>query len=681
MTKYYLDDTMPRSLLLSKPLVLAVALALGTGTASATPFTIAGNNTTAQTLGSASGEAGSILLGGSLTLGGSTVAVNITGNNAVLDNQGTMLQTGTGRVVRDNKGVSNLVVNNGSATNAGALMRTTDGDVIQMNVPAASVTLNNWGTMQSLNASAGGAQAVDFSAMTGANVVNNHAGGLMLAGEADAVRPGAGGVVNNAGTIRSTTASGSSSDGIDGQANSGIRVNNSGLVDGGRHGITAAQASASSAFAMTVTNELGGIIRGNSGSGINIDGVNAGQVLSVINRGTITGKGVSGDGDGIDADGLVDITNAGIIRSTNAFNLPSAGLAYSEGITAGGGRIVNSGTIEGLVAAGNTNAVGRGITLAGNDIASGALAGTREGLYGNATIVNQAGGTIRGQSDSAIVAEGAASGFTVTIANNAGGLILGGGLNTAAIRAGADNTVVTNAGIIDGASSGKAIQMGAGGNAIVISGGQAQIVGNIDGGSGRTTLVVDAGAGNAFAYAGAISNVAGVEIRSGDVTLSGQSSYGGATTVSGGSLTLDGVNRIAAESALVLAGGLLNLNGDQTFASLSLEDSSAIDFGDGALTFNGLGTIAAGKTLVLYDVLGGGDYVLRFLGDVVNDAGFQDLMRMTTADGMPLRFGFDGRYTNVIADASEVPEPSGAALVLAGLGLLATMGRRRRQSA
>jgi len=73
--------------------------------------------------------------------------------------------------------------------------------------------------------------------------------------------------------------------------------------------------------------------------------------------------------------------------------------------------------------------------------------------------------------------------------------------------------------------------------------------------------------------------------------------------------------------------------------------------------------------------------VLRFLGDVVNDAGFQDLMRMTTADGMPLRFGFDGRYTNVIADASEVPEPSGAALVLAGLGLLATMGRRRRQSA
>jgi hypothetical protein len=56
-----------------------------------------------------------------------------------------------------------------------------------------------------------------------------------------------------------------------------------------------------------------------------------------------------------------------------------------------------------LVSAGNTNAVGRGITLAGNDITSGALKGTREGLYANAIITNQSGGLIRGQSDSAIV--------------------------------------------------------------------------------------------------------------------------------------------------------------------------------------------------------------------------------------------------------------------------------------
>lgn len=668
---------------LFKPLVLALALALGSGSVCATPFLITTPSTAAQVLGSASGETGTVAQGAALTVGGSTVAVSITGNDAVLNNQGSIVQTGTGRAIRDNKGVSGLVINNGSTGNQAALIRTADADVIQMNVPAASVTLNNYGTLLSLNASAGGAQAVDFASVTGANVVNNYAGGLLQANEADAVRPGANGVVNNAGTIRSSANTGGGSDGIDGQTNSGIVVNNAGQVNGGRHGITGGQLDSASAFSMTVTNNVGGTIAGSNGSGLNIDGFNGRQVLTVVNRGTIVGNGVNGDGDGIDVDGLANITNSGIIRSTNAVELPAAGPAYSEGISAGGGRIVNSGTIEGLVAAGNTNAVGRGITLAGNDIAGGPLAGTREGLYGNAAIVNQAGGTIRGQSDSAIVALGAASGFTVTIDNNAGALILGGGSAGAAIRAGADNTVVTNAGTIDGSSSGKAIQMGAGTNSIVIQGGQARVLGAIDGGSGKTSVVIDAGAGHAFAYAGAISNVSGVAIRSGDVTLSGQSTYSGATVIEGGSLTLDGAGRLAPDSALVLAGGLLRLGstGEQGFASLSLADDSTIDFGLGTLTFGGLGEIVAGKTLTLTDVLGTPDYLLRFVGDLAGDAAFQALMRATTADRMPVRFSFDGTYTNVNLDAGEVPEPASAALVLGGLGLLGAMVRRRRQAA
>jgi hypothetical protein len=669
---------MPRSL----PLVLALTLAFGMRTASATPFLITGASTSGQTLGSASGETGTVAAGGSLSVAGATVAVAITGNNAVLSNQGSILQGGSGRAIRDNKGVGNLVINNGSSTNTGALIRTADADVIQMNVPAASVTLNNYGTMQSQNASAGGAQAVDFASVAGANVVNNFAGGLLVASEADAVRPGVNGVVNNAGTIRSTRVAGSTSgtDGIDGQNNTGIVVNNSGLVDAARHGITGGQLDAAGAFAMTVNNAAGATIRGNSGSGLNIDGFNGGQLLTVANSGTIVGNGVTGDGDGIDVDGLARIANTatGIIRSTNAFELPTVGMAYSEGITAGGGRIVNAGLIEGLVAAGNTNAVGRGITLAGNDITTGALAGTREGLYGNAAIVNQAGGTIRGQSDSAIVAEGAASGFTVTIDNNAGALILGGGRSTAAIRAGADNTVITTAGTVDGSSSGRAIQMGAGANSIVIQGGQ--VIGAIDGGSGKTSVVLDAGAGKAFSYAGAISNVAGVEIRSGDITLSGRSSYSGATLLGGGSLTLVGADRLAG-SALVLGGGLLRIDADQSFASLSLDDSSAIDFGDGTLTFGGLGDIAAGKTLALHDILGTPDYLLRFMGDLLGDAGFQALMRATTADSMPVRFSFDGTYTNVSVAAAEVPEPGSIALLLGGLGMLGAMARRRKHAA
>jgi hypothetical protein len=663
--------------------VLASAFALTMASASATPFTITGTTTAGQTLGSASGQTGTVAEGGALTVGGSTVAVAITGNNATLNNLGTIAQTGTGRAIRDNTGVANLVVNNGSATNAAATIRTADGDVIQMNVPAASVTLNNYGSLISLNASAGGSQAVDFSSMTGANVLNNYAGGVITASEADAVRPGANGVVNNAGTIRSTTPSGSSSDGVDGQANSGIRIVNAGtgVIDGGRHGITGGAATAATDYTMSVTNNAGGVIRGSNGAGINLDGFNAKQVVTVVNNGTIIGNGVTGDGDGVDVDGMVNITNSGVIRSVNAFSAPASGVAFSEGISAGGGTIVNAGTIEGLVAAGNTNAVGRGITLAGNDLANG----TREGIYGNATVINQAGGLIRGASDSAIVGSGVASGYTITINNNAGATILGGGATNAAIRVLADNTIVTNAGTINGGSSGKAIELGSGNNQVIINGGNAVVIGSINGGvGGANTMAINAGAGNSFAYAGNIANFNSVSINSGAVTLTGQSSYTGATVLNGGSLSLVGADRIAAASALVLNGGLLNIveiGSGQTFASLSLENNSTIYYSangsDSPLTFSALGSIVTGKTLTLTDVFGGTGTALRFVGDISGSASFLDLMGALRTGYGAFSFNFDGTYTNV----AQVPEPGTVALFGAGLMLLVASVRRREHRA
>lgn len=635
-------------------LVLAVALA-SPALAGAASFSIATGSTTAQSLGN--GQRGSVAAGATLAVGGSAVAVAVTGDNATLDNQGTIAQTGSGRAVRAGA-AGNLVINNGSATNAAASIRTADADVIQMNVPASSVVLNNYGSLVSQNAGAGGAQAVDFNAVTGANTVNNYAGGLLLASEADAVRPGANGVVFNAGTIRSLTASGSSSDGIDGQENSGLRVTNAatGLVDAARHGITFGQKNANSASTLDLTNLAGGIIRGNDGSGINVDGFDGRQLVTIVNGGLISGNGVTGDGDGIDIDGLVQLTNTGTVRSLNAVD--AGGMAFSEGISVGGGSIVNSGTIEGLVAAGNANAVGRGITLAGNDIASGPLAGTREGLYGNASIVNLAGGLVRGHGDSAIAVTGAASGFTVAIDNRAGGTIRGGGLSTAAIVTNGDDAFVTNAGTIDGSSGGRAIAFGAGNDVLLLQGGAATVLGSIDGGQGSNLLVVDAGAGNAFSYAGAIAHFASVEVRS-------------------GTLALAGADVVAAGSALLLNGGTLDLSGaaSQTFASLALADSSAIVLGDTVLTFNGLGAIAAGESLALtHDGTG---YTLRFLGDYAGNAAFGQLMGATTIDRLAVTYSFDGTYTNV----SAVPEPAGAGMLAGGLAVLAAVARRRRARA
>ena len=672
-------------------LCLAVFAPATIGVAHAASFTISAPSSTAQTLGNGAGQTGTVTATGSLTVGGSAVAVTVSGNNATLTNLGTISQSGTGRVVRDNTGVTGLVINNGSSVNGTATMQAADADVIQMNKSPASVTLNNYGAMTSFNASAGGAQVVDFNAiLSGANVVNNFAGGVMRAYEADVVRTGINGVVFNAGTILSSTTTGSSSDGIDLQNNSGAQIANSGagLVEGGRHGITGGPLDATTSFTAGVINDVGAVIRGDNGSGINIDGFNGLQTAVIVNHGSIFGNGVTGDGDGIDIDGLVNLTNTGVIRSLNAFSAPANGLAYSEGITVGGGTIVNSGTIEGRVAAGNTNAVGRGITLAGNDITSGPLAGTREGLYGNATITNLSGGVIRGQSDSGIVVEGARSGFTVSIDNRAGGTIVGGGTASAAIRTGADDDTVRNAGTIDGSSSGRAIDLGAGNNTLVISGGNAVVLGSIDGGiGGRNLMAVDAGAGNSFAYAGAISHFASVEIQSGEVTFSGVSDYTGETRLSGGRLVLDGAHRLSAASALVLNGGALRLanagGGDgQSFASLALLKSSSIDLGLSSLTFGGLGTIVGGQTLTIVDYLASAspDYAFRLLGDFSGNVDFQTLIAGTSINGLQASYRFDGTYTDVsYATAAPVPEPETYALFLAGLGLVAGVARRKKR--
>ena len=669
------------------PFVLVPILALlATGQAGAAGFTVAGTSNTAQTLSSGTGA---VTAGSTLDVHDGNIAVTVTGNNTTIDNQGTMTQSGTGsnanRLIRDNTGVAGLVVNNGSATNAAALMVTSDADVIQMNKAKSSVTLNNWGTMLSNNASAGGSQAVDFNAVTGANTVNNYATGLLKALEADAVRPGFNGVVNNWGAILSVTTTGSSSDGIDGQSNSGIVVNNFGKVAGGRHGITGGAADANTAYTMSVSNALGGVIRGDNGSGINLDGFNGKQVVTVNNAGLIVGNGVTGDGDGVDVDGLVNLINTGVIRSLNA--VPEAGesVSFSEGLSVGGGTITNAGTIEGLVAAGNTAGKGIGITLTGNDITTGVNAGNRDGLYGNATVTNQAGGLIRGQNSSAIVAKGLASGFAVTINNNAGATLQGGGTSDAAVQLGADAAAINDAGRIDGSSSRVAIAGGSGNLTVSITGGQASVLGDIVGGVNAVNkMTISPGAGNSFAYASGISNFSSVEIASGTVTLSGQNTYTGTTVIDGGAtLALDGANRLAAASKLDLEGGTLKLvdvhgaNG-QEFALVSLGQDSAIDLGGSSLTVDALGNVVAGKTLAVTDWLASTSptYALRFLGDLTGNAAFLALMSDTTVDGLGASVRFDGVYTDVTA----VPEPANLALLLAGLGLVGVSVRRRKQA-
>ena len=577
---------------------MSALLALVAQPAMAANFNVTGPDSVAKTLGTGSGQTGTVSSTGVLTVSGSTVAVTISGSNATLTNTGTINQTGTGRAIRDNTGVTGLTVTN----NAGALMQTADADVIQMNVSPASVTLNNSGTMTSLNATKGGAQAVDFNAIqSGANIINNSATGILQARDADSVRPGVNGVVTNDGIIKSTITTDTGSDGIDAQANSGISITNAStnnaadpnLIEGARHGITGGGGSGSSVvnITMSITNKSNGTISGKDGAGINIDGFSGAESVTVINNGLISGNGLSRDGDGIDVDGLINLTNTGTIKSLN-----SSGVETSEGVTVGGGTIVNSGTIEGDVAAGNTTAIGRGITLAGVDKNSSGAAIPQQGIYANSSITNS--GLIRGQSDSGIAVGGPASGFTVTIDNLAGGVIRGAGASAATIQSGADKDTITNAGSIinDGGDSKTAISLGAGDDQLTVTGGSAVITGGIDGGSGGETagdkLTFNLGAAaNTFTHSGVISNFEKMEVSSGKVTLNGNNTYAGTTKVGGGafaaSLRVNG-RHAGGGDYTVLSGN--KLGGTGTFAlatagtKIDIQNGATLQIGGGRLT-------------------------------------------------------------------------------------------------
>ena len=673
-----------KTILIQTSAIAALAF-LAESSASAANFNITGPSTTPQTLGSGAGQTGTITDTGSLTVSGGTNAVTITGNDATLTNLGTLEQTGTGRAIRDNTGVTDLVITNGSSTNSSALIQSADGDVIQMNKSPASVTLNNYGVMTSLNASAGGSQVVDFNAiLSGANTVNNYAGGVMHAFEADAVRPGVNGVVFNAGTIKSTTTTGSSSDGVDAQNNSGVQVTNDtgGLIEGGRHGITGGAVDATVNFTMGVTNNAGATIQGDNGSGINIDGFNANEVVTVINHGTITGNGhdigdgADHDGDGVDVDGLVHLTNTSTIRSLNAFSQQADGPAFSEGMSVGGGTIVNSGTIEGSVAAGNTNAVGRGITLTGNDRPGGG----RDPIYGDATVTNKVGGLIKGDSDAGIAVVGAnASGHSVTIDNQAGATIKGGGTTAAAIDASNsfDDLTITNAGKIDGSSSGKALFLSQNANnKVTISGGAASVLGDMDGGAGGVNkLTFDIGTGNSFSYTGSVSNFADSEVMSGKANLSG--SIAGAVTVDAGAQLSPGANGVGALSVgdtTLNAGSSLVIDLDPAAgANDVLNVTGAVSLGGANLVLDLLSAPATGES---FDILtnDGSDPILgEFSEGSQANAAF---------DGTWYRFSIDyafnadrGLVGNDIRLTS-VPVPEPASWLLMGLGGLVVLSAR-----
>lgn len=295
----------------------------------------------------------------------------------IIDNAGTIASTGTGaraiRITGADTGNRNVEIFN----RAGGLI-TSQNDAIQIQpaITGGSLIVDNAGSIVTTGTGSNNGQAVDFSNITGTGAtisIINRAGGVMSSADADGIRPGRNGTVDNAGLIigRNGSVGASGNDGVDFQDYGGTVINRAGgQIVGPRHGI-------SGKTPVTVTND--GTITGQLGSGINLDTV--GNTTSVTNTGTIAGTaGGTTDGDGIDIDALVSITNSGSILAVGTW---SGGL--NEAITVGGGTIVNQ-------AGGVIRSVQRAITVDDSNLGNAFAA----------TVIDNAG-LIEGQNGEAIV--------------------------------------------------------------------------------------------------------------------------------------------------------------------------------------------------------------------------------------------------------------------------------------
>ncbi len=221
----------------------------------------------------------------------------------------------------------------------GQIMSSDDAIRINNDLVNGHVVIDNAGRIVSQNG-----QAIDLTKVASASteiVINNEATGVILASNADAIRGGANSVINNYGQIISSQQVEDKNDAIDFQDDGAGTVNNfsGGMISGAHHAITGAHG-------ITVNNDIGGTIIGNSGSAVNIDNTaDPAETVTVVNHGLMIGAAHEGyadsDGDAIDVDGLLNLDNYGEVRGIGAFGYHDGVANVSEGIAAGGGTIHN----------------------------------------------------------------------------------------------------------------------------------------------------------------------------------------------------------------------------------------------------------------------------------------------------------------------------------------------------
>ena len=520
--------------MLPSPSRLACALSiLSLGITQANATVISTPTTDSQTL---TGEKTlTVTSTGSITTSGKALSLkdSTSGAGVVVDNAGRIISTG-GRAI-DSSGSETAGRIYSFINRAGGLIQGYDDALrINSNFPTGSVLIDNSGTIRSSTG-----QGIDLDSLRSAGTTTtiiNREGGLIRGDASDGMKTGGNATIINYGEISTgdSLTDAQKYDGVDVDSATGVTVYNYGTISGGRHGIT-------TDLGATLYNY--GELTGRNGSGFGSDGDG-----TVYNFGTITGAyaglKANGDGDGVDIDGIGHVENHGTIQGTGAGGVDKNGFANgSEGIAMGGGYIYNA---SGALISGANN----GILVDDGSGGSG---------VGALTLINQ--GTIRGLD-----------GFGIQLV-------------------GEFDDKVTNASLISG-SNGLALDLGGGNDTLTLLSG-SRFEGLVDGGSGYDRVVMDDANGGSF---GASRNFEWLQVNQGTWTLTGTGDFSdggeistGATLINQGSiagtLTVDNGGTYAGGGSV----GNLLVNGT-LLTSTALGTASVA----GNLTFGSGATLAYG---------------------------------------------------------------------------------------
>lgn len=402
-----------------------------------------------------------------------TTAVNMTSGNLLITETGFLKVTKN--AINLNKAIKSMLtidIKEGGRISGKRALALDAG--MENGITGELIRLNNAGTMTGTEN-----QAIDlrFMLTSSATITNT---GTIFASKKGAIKLGNNATVINSGTIETTAFDENgisakhydpSDDKITNFAR-GLHLENSGpngKIIGMKHGVT----GEGSAY---IYNSA--CIEGKGGSGVNWDWdpvlqKNDQYTVTLINEadGIITGTGNSTtlDGDGVDVDYIVDLTNHGQIIAKDSFG-------SADGLAIGGGRVNNTGSIT----ASNSNRSG------------------------------QAYGILVDNSDNGNAFE------SVTITNS--GTIAGTGSNGVGIKIVSDksNLITMNGGLITG-GSGKAVIMGSGDDTFAYTSGV--ISGSIDGGAGRNTMIFNADTAAEINFSSDLYNFSSIHIQSGAVTL------------------------------------------------------------------------------------------------------------------------------------------------------------------